>query len=483
MHNLELIIRNTDKKYFLSVAFLFLLVGFNPGLASQNFSLSYYHSIDIKDNPHSILGNVFSKMPASNSMGVDNGTYWFRLSIDTNGFSNNAIVYIPTHNIDKIELYRLVDGNLEYIAQTGNLVRKEDLTLDYKFPAFSIQHKDIGKTYYMKVSFPKGANFPLKIISEKSFESNKTDSLVYLSLFYGISIVVLLLHLVYFFKFKNPYYLYYFGFLFTLILNLLIFDGTLIHVLRPFSHQGNAELVLHLIEEAFLLAFSIHFLGLQKRMPIFTKVAYSFPLLLAIAYISFTFTNNFKIVAIADAIGISTMMILWGIGILYWHKDPYAKLYVLGYLILMPLGMYYFIGYGFGWWPVSGEDSIVKIGSIVDMMVFTYAITFRMKLKADNDKNKLLALEKEIESVKSAIEKQDPYFIFLKNNPLTETPLTLKEVEVLQRICEELTNPQIAEKLFISLSTVKTHNRNIFRKFGVASRKELISLISSKPQF
>ena len=45
--------------------------------------------------------------------------------------------------------------------------------------------------------------------------------------------------------------------------------------------------------------------------------------------------------------------------------------------------------------------------------------------------------------------------------------LTLREIEIIQLIEKELTNKDIADKLFISERTVETHRKNIFRKTGV----------------
>ena len=59
----------------------------------------------------------------------------------------------------------------------------------------------------------------------------------------------------------------------------------------------------------------------------------------------------------------------------------------------------------------------------------------------------------------------------------TEPPiLSRREKEVLENIAEGLTNPQIAEKLFISLHTVDTHRKNILTKFNVNNTAALIKL-------
>lgn len=60
-----------------------------------------------------------------------------------------------------------------------------------------------------------------------------------------------------------------------------------------------------------------------------------------------------------------------------------------------------------------------------------------------------------------------------------ETDLSLRELEVLLNISDGLTNQQIADKLFISLNTIKTHTANIYSKLGVKSRTQAISKAKS----
>lgn len=58
--------------------------------------------------------------------------------------------------------------------------------------------------------------------------------------------------------------------------------------------------------------------------------------------------------------------------------------------------------------------------------------------------------------------------------------LTERERDVMVLAYQGLTNPDIAEKLFISKHTVKRHMHNIFEKFSVSSRMELIHHIKSQ---
>ena len=54
--------------------------------------------------------------------------------------------------------------------------------------------------------------------------------------------------------------------------------------------------------------------------------------------------------------------------------------------------------------------------------------------------------------------------------------LSPREHEVLGLLCERLTDPEIAERLFISRRTASTHVANLFAKLGVSSRREAAAL-------
>jgi two-component system response regulator NreC len=52
--------------------------------------------------------------------------------------------------------------------------------------------------------------------------------------------------------------------------------------------------------------------------------------------------------------------------------------------------------------------------------------------------------------------------------------LSRRELEVLRLICKEYSNAEIAEKLFLSVSTVETHRKNLIAKLGVNNTVGLV---------
>jgi LuxR family maltose regulon positive regulatory protein len=53
-------------------------------------------------------------------------------------------------------------------------------------------------------------------------------------------------------------------------------------------------------------------------------------------------------------------------------------------------------------------------------------------------------------------------------------PLTERELDILQLMAEGLTNPQIGQRLYLALNTIKAHSRNIYGKLGVNNRTQAV---------
>jgi LuxR family maltose regulon positive regulatory protein len=78
--------------------------------------------------------------------------------------------------------------------------------------------------------------------------------------------------------------------------------------------------------------------------------------------------------------------------------------------------------------------------------------------------------KKFIDSLKSALDRWD-------NHKKTPVPIDLsaREIDTLKLIAQDLSNQEIAEKLFISLNTVKTHLKNIYLKLEVDNRSRAVA--------
>ncbi|MEN0053232.1 MAG: response regulator transcription factor [Mucilaginibacter sp.] len=89
-----------------------------------------------------------------------------------------------------------------------------------------------------------------------------------------------------------------------------------------------------------------------------------------------------------------------------------------------------------------------------------------LALKLTRPKTNTVIVEKEV-IVKTA------HFI-LNEKELQKLGLSKREMEVLQLMAEGLSNHEIAERLFVSLNTIKTHSSKVFEKLEVNRRTQAI---------
>jgi PAS domain S-box-containing protein len=86
-------------------------------------------------------------------------------------------------------------------------------------------------------------------------------------------------------------------------------------------------------------------------------------------------------------------------------------------------------------------------------------------------------LSRVLESLANSSKPLDPTApVPIQPPPRPTPPLTLREKEILRWIAAGLQNKEIAQKLEISLATVRNHIRNILEKLEVHSKLEAVSL-------
>lgn len=64
----------------------------------------------------------------------------------------------------------------------------------------------------------------------------------------------------------------------------------------------------------------------------------------------------------------------------------------------------------------------------------------------------------------------------ISENILSRLGISRREGEIVELVCQGLSNQEIADRLFISLFTVKKHLNNVFLKTGVTNRVQLVRL-------
>ena len=94
-------------------------------------------------------------------------------------------------------------------------------------------------------------------------------------------------------------------------------------------------------------------------------------------------------------------------------------------------------------------------------ILFT-ALGIWLALKISKPKVQTVVVEKRVET------------FILDEKELALTGMSKRELEVLELMAEGLSNQEIAERLFVSLNTIKTHSSKIFEKLDVQRRTQAV---------
>jgi|SRR6516162_3333278 DNA-binding CsgD family transcriptional regulator len=99
-------------------------------------------------------------------------------------------------------------------------------------------------------------------------------------------------------------------------------------------------------------------------------------------------------------------------------------------------------------------------------VIFT-ALGIWLALKLSKPKIETLVVEKEVYVTRNEN-------FTLNTTLISQLELSKRELEILTLMAQGLSNEEIAAKIFVSLSTVKTHNQNLFAKLDVKRRTQAI---------
>ena len=113
----------------------------------------------------------------------------------------------------------------------------------------------------------------------------------------------------------------------------------------------------------------------------------------------------------------------------------------------------------------------IYIGAIA--FIFT-GLGIWLALKLSKPKIKTVVVEKEVYISRNENLPDRQAGFVLNESLVAKLELSTRELEVLGLMAEGNSNQEIAHRIFVSLSTVKTHNQNLFEKLDVKRRTQAI---------
>ena len=119
-------------------------------------------------------------------------------------------------------------------------------------------------------------------------------------------------------------------------------------------------------------------------------------------------------------------------------------------------------------WRFLVLDHAIEIYSGAIAVLFT-GLGIWIALRLAKPKVSTVIVEKEVYITPAAVPVID-------GKEMARLGLSPREMEVLQLMAEGLSNQEIADRLFVSLNTIKTHSAKIFEKMDVRRRTQAVDM-------
>ncbi len=119
------------------------------------------------------------------------------------------------------------------------------------------------------------------------------------------------------------------------------------------------------------------------------------------------------------------------------------------------------------------EHSIEIYGALVAAIFATFGIWLGLKLTRPRER--IVVKEVPVEVLVPGPPAVAAVVPFVRDErKREELTITPREIEILELIAQGLSNREIAEKLFVSENTVKTHSSRVFDKLGAKRRTQAV---------
>ena len=123
--------------------------------------------------------------------------------------------------------------------------------------------------------------------------------------------------------------------------------------------------------------------------------------------------------------------------------------------------------------------TLVSVVIIITLLLLFYLFRKNKELELDKKNSELQKYVLQVSKLKNEIKDQSPKLNKDFKEKINKLNISKREIEVLTHIFNGHSNDEIAQKLFISKNTIKTHIKNIYSKLDVKNRMQAITKVNS----
>ena len=121
------------------------------------------------------------------------------------------------------------------------------------------------------------------------------------------------------------------------------------------------------------------------------------------------------------------------------------------------------------------EHSLEIYGGLTALLFAALGIWLGLKLTR---KEEVVLFKEVVKEVPVRLDLSEPFIV--NEEQLKQFGITKRELEILELIAQGMSNREIAEKLFVSENTVKTHSSRLFDKLGAKRRTQAVQIAKER---
>lgn len=399
------------------------------------------------------------------------------------------ILQIPSARLHHYDVFLKQDGIWTKQEPANN---NETSHFPSRFPRFHIETAD--SIYYLRFQDHTLKIPQVQLEDRLQFTSLESMRLFRIGLYYGLAIMSVVFNFVFYLIFKDRRFITYCLLLLTTFISFFYEDG-----MFYFFSDGRWTLDYLMVWNNSVTAliaipFTKYFLDLHAFFRKYRAWYMYGSISLLLAALLFTLTDHIFFYA---AVYILCFLLAGScivLAVKQFNQDVYARFLVLAFgLVIVTAILYVLYTHIDSNTYYLFDLGTFRLVSALEIISVSFAIIYKVRaLQDENEKNRQ-ELDKYLRSIEQVGPLDDSLDLSKSSaEPLREAnleqrisvgerlkdqyDLTERELEVLLCIWDGLTNKEIADKLFITVSTTKYHIGNLYVKLDVKNRNQVQTL-------
>jgi signal transduction histidine kinase len=318
--------------------------------------------------------------------GFTQSAYWVRFHLKNNTAKTDRwLLETSFANMQYEDLYLPGPTGAGWIVKQSGSLRpfsSRDAAAHHVVLAIPLPSQQ-EQTFYVRFQSGASMTLPLTLWLPEAFFQNLAVELLFLGLFYGALLIMLVYHLFVFYSLREAGYLYFVFFLASILLFFLSYDGLAGQYLWPNLATLNRYTTpfFAITTIASILMFGDVFLALKKRNPGLHKLIMLMVAGLGIGLFLIPVTSYHFFVTLFVPYAVVSLIMVLSAGFLSWQGGyKPARFFLLSWLgLLISIILLFLVREGFA--PsTSWNENFIRLGSLWLAALWSISLTDRVNL-------------------------------------------------------------------------------------------------------